>query len=91
MYNLYTPKVCSIYFRILPMYITVIAIFALFLPYMGDGPLWKYFIHTEVEYCHKNWWTNMLFINNYVNSHKMVIIVYYCSSLYNLYVNPNKV
>lgn len=72
-------SVSSICFRILPTYITVIVIFALFLPYMGDGPLWKLIIYPEAEYCRKNWWTNLLFINNYVNSEEMVIIIYnYC-------------
>lgn len=64
----------SMCFRILPTYVTIITIFALFLPYMGDGPLWKHIIYPEAEFCQKNWWTNLLFINNYVNSYEMVII-----------------
>lgn len=64
-------------FRILPTYIAVILIFAFILPYMGDGPLWKMIVYPEAEFCRKNWWTNLLFINNYVNSNEMVIIILY--------------
>ncbi|KAE9539481.1 hypothetical protein AGLY_004733 [Aphis glycines] len=61
-------------FRIYPMYITVIVIFAFILPYMGDGPLWKLIIYPEAEFCRKNWWTNLLFINNYVHSNEMCMV-----------------
>lgn len=64
-------------FRIYPMYITVIVIFAFILPYMGDGPLWKLIVYPEAEFCRKNWWTNLLFINNYVYSNEMVIILFF--------------
>ncbi|XP_026804539.1 nose resistant to fluoxetine protein 6-like [Rhopalosiphum maidis] len=60
--------------RIFPMYITVIAIFAFILPYMGDGPLWKLIVYPEAEFCRKNWWTNLLFINNYVHSNEMCMV-----------------
>lgn len=62
------------------MYITVIAIFAFILPYMGDGPLWKLIVYPEAEFCRKNWWTNLLFINNYVHSNEMVIILFFIYS-----------
>lgn len=70
-------------FRILPTYIAIILIFAFILPYMGDGPLWKLIVYPEAEFCRKNWWTNLLFINNYVNSNEMVNIIlysYFCLS-----------
>ncbi|XP_025190645.1 nose resistant to fluoxetine protein 6-like [Melanaphis sacchari] len=60
--------------RIYPMYITVIVIFAFILPYMGDGPLWKLIVYPEAEFCRKNWWTNLLFINNYVHSNEMCMV-----------------
>ncbi|XP_060875360.1 nose resistant to fluoxetine protein 6-like [Metopolophium dirhodum] len=60
--------------RIYPTYITVIVIFAFVLPYMGDGPLWKLIVYPEAEFCRKNWWTNLLFINNYVHSNEMCML-----------------
>ncbi|KAL5233121.1 hypothetical protein ACI65C_000531 [Semiaphis heraclei] len=60
--------------RIFPTYIAVIVIFAFVLPYMGDGPLWKLIVYPEAEFCRKNWWTNLLFINNYVHSNEMCMV-----------------
>ncbi|XP_022165577.1 nose resistant to fluoxetine protein 6-like isoform X2 [Myzus persicae] len=60
--------------RIFPTYITVIVIFAFVLPFMGDGPLWKLIVYPEAEFCRKNWWTNLLFINNYVHSNEMCMV-----------------
>ncbi|XP_025406644.1 nose resistant to fluoxetine protein 6-like isoform X2 [Sipha flava] len=60
--------------RILPTYTTIILIFAFILPYTGDGPLWKLIIYPEAEFCRKNWWTNLLFLNNYVNSQEMCML-----------------
>ncbi|XP_008187815.1 nose resistant to fluoxetine protein 6 [Acyrthosiphon pisum] len=60
--------------RIYPTYITAIVIFAFVLPYMGDGPLWKLIVYPEAEFCRKNWWTNLLFINNYVNADEMCML-----------------
>ncbi|ETN66544.1 hypothetical protein AND_001666 [Anopheles darlingi] len=33
---------------------------------MGDGPLWRKGVETGRTYCRENWWTNMLYINNYL-------------------------
>ncbi|KAL4091363.1 hypothetical protein QTP88_026065 [Uroleucon formosanum] len=60
--------------RIFPTYISIIVIFAFVLPYMGDGPLWKLIVYPEAEFCRKNWWTNLLFINNYVHSNEMCMV-----------------
>ncbi|XP_075234541.1 nose resistant to fluoxetine protein 6-like [Lycorma delicatula] len=60
--------------RIVPGY-TVLILFALtlFPRYFGDGPLWKTYVGRHTEYCYKNWWTNLLFINNYVHSEEQCI------------------
>lgn len=36
--------------------------------HLADGPLWKKIAIQESEYCQKNWWSNFLFINNYVDA-----------------------
>ncbi|XP_050436422.1 nose resistant to fluoxetine protein 6-like [Adelges cooleyi] len=57
-------------FRLLPAYIMVIWFVKSVLPYLGDGPFWNQLMDREVQYCRKNWWTNILFINTYVNNHE---------------------
>lgn len=44
---------------------------------MNDGPYWKSIIYKEAERCQKNWWTNFLFINNYINTDEQVNIIIY--------------
>lgn len=58
--------------RMMPLYMMILAFFVLVFPYIDDGPLWKTIVWREVERCQENWWTNLLVINNYVNTEKMV-------------------
>jgi hypothetical protein len=39
---------------------------------LGSGPRWDVVVGPERDYCQKNWWTNLLFVNNYVNEQHMV-------------------
>jgi len=39
---------------------------------LGSGPVWNFGMRTEALYCQENWWTNALFINNYVFAETMV-------------------
>lgn len=34
---------------------------------LGSGPLWNTVIGNESKCCQKNWWVNLLLVNNYVN------------------------
>ncbi|XP_076315349.1 O-acyltransferase like protein-like isoform X2 [Tachypleus tridentatus] len=38
------------------------------IPLLGSGPLWHEGIDHVVEGCRKNWWANMLFINNFLTT-----------------------
>ncbi|XP_050519901.1 O-acyltransferase like protein-like isoform X2 [Daktulosphaira vitifoliae] len=60
--------------RILPVYLTVVFLYIYILPNLSNGPLWKNIVYPEVEYCKTNWWTNVLFVNNYVNTREMCMI-----------------
>lgn len=42
----------------------------------GSGPLWDQVIGHESEACAKYWWTNLFYINNYINSEKLVSAEY---------------
>ncbi|KAK6625896.1 hypothetical protein RUM43_006195 [Polyplax serrata] len=67
-----TPGFLQIYayrwLRIAPVYLLVIFFYAHFLEHLGTGPVWNMRVGREAERCRKNWWTNFLFINNYINT-----------------------
>lgn len=52
----------------MPVYGLMIAFHTFVLLHLSDGPLWKKIAIQESEYCQKNWWSNLLFINNYVDA-----------------------
>ncbi|XP_066262738.1 nose resistant to fluoxetine protein 6-like [Euwallacea similis] len=62
------------YMRIIPMYAFVIFFCATLFEFIGFGPMWKTIISPEVQDCRKNWWTNLLFISNYVNADHMCMV-----------------
>ncbi|XP_054710310.1 nose resistant to fluoxetine protein 6-like [Uloborus diversus] len=59
-------------FRILPIYMVVVS-FIYLAPIMGGGPVWHDTIDKFVESCYRNWWTNFLFINNFVNANDICL------------------
>jgi len=50
--------------RIVPSYMYFLLMFVGVLLYVGDGPLW-YMVEEHTAPCLTNWWTNLLFINNF--------------------------
>ncbi|XP_038213204.1 nose resistant to fluoxetine protein 6-like [Zerene cesonia] len=59
------------YIRVTPAYFVVIFFYMTWLPKIGEGPLWENRIQLEQERCIDSWWTNILYINNYVNTDRM--------------------
>lgn len=59
------------YLRLTPTYAILIGISATLLTYTGNGPYW-YFVQAGEEFCRKNWWTNILYVNNLVRTEEMV-------------------
>ncbi|XP_060529412.1 nose resistant to fluoxetine protein 6-like [Cylas formicarius] len=59
------------YIRLTPVYAFVIFYYATVFNYTGNGPLWKVVAGGDVDDCKNNWWTNLLYINNYVNPDHM--------------------
>eukprot|EP00040_Diaphanoeca_grandis_P032567 m.197612 g.197612 ORF g.197612 m.197612 type:complete len:703 (+) comp32663_c2_seq1:240-2348(+) len=51
--------------RIVPVYMYLLFAFAEITPVMGSGPFW-FHMYEDVDFCRKYWWTNFLFINNFV-------------------------
>ena len=52
--------------RILPAYMFTLALINWFIPSLGSGPKWHQMETELTNYCDKYWWTNLLFINNFV-------------------------
>lgn len=63
------------YLRLTPALIVVIAFHCTWLVHMGRGPFWDHMVGVEYRRCRQNWWTNLLYINNYVNKEEMVCIL----------------
>lgn len=49
------------------MYALVIGFVATLYPYLGSGPYSGYLGHSA-QNCKSNWWTNLLYVNNFVNA-----------------------
>lgn len=62
------------YVRLAPVLIYFVLFDASFLYDIGvnSGGYWKFFTEAQKTFCRRNWWTNVLFINNYVNQDQMV-------------------
>ncbi|XP_041769695.1 nose resistant to fluoxetine protein 6-like [Anopheles merus] len=56
------------YVRLTPVYAFVILLHATWLLKLQTGPLWRWGAETEQTFCRQNWWTNLLYINNYVHA-----------------------
>jgi hypothetical protein len=52
----------------------MIGIHSTWLVRLSRGPFWDQIVGEEYRSCRENWWTNLLYINNYVNRKRMVII-----------------
>nr|XP_046473826.1 nose resistant to fluoxetine protein 6-like isoform X1 [Neodiprion pinetum] len=55
------------YLRLTPSFVVVMLFVSFFINRFGNGPLWKIWIGDHVEICKKNWWFNILYIQNFLN------------------------
>lgn len=67
----------------LPTVIVVIAIHCTWIVQMGSGPLWDELVADDYRNCKKNWWTNVLFINNLVHPEEQVY--FFRNSIFSLF------
>ncbi|XP_076275541.1 nose resistant to fluoxetine protein 6-like isoform X2 [Rhynchophorus ferrugineus] len=75
------------YIRLTPAYLTVIGFYMTWFPKIGSGPLWRQTVEVETERCLKSWWTNLLYINNYVNTDYLCIFqAWYLAVDYQLFI-----
>ncbi|XP_063238145.1 nose resistant to fluoxetine protein 6-like isoform X2 [Bacillus rossius redtenbacheri] len=61
-------------FRLTPTYIVVVFFHATVFHRLGSGPLWESVVGRERDRCQANWWTNLLYINNYFNADTMCML-----------------
>ncbi|XP_011298851.1 nose resistant to fluoxetine protein 6 [Fopius arisanus] len=55
------------YLRLTPAYAVVIGFYATLFYKMGSGPQWNTWVGSNRQFCVDNWWTNLLYINNYID------------------------
>ncbi|VVC41807.1 Nose resistant-to-fluoxetine protein, N-terminal,Acyltransferase 3 [Cinara cedri] len=67
-------------FKMLPAYCVIMAVTAYIVPHAGDGPFWPQNIWQEAENCKNYWWTNLLFISNFIDvKNQCLLISWYLS------------
>jgi len=54
----------ALFFRLTPLYGFVIFMFVTLYPKLVEGPMWPEVSNMSVEVCKKQWYTNLLYINN---------------------------
>ncbi|XP_030758304.1 nose resistant to fluoxetine protein 6-like [Sitophilus oryzae] len=75
------------YIRLTPAYLVVIGFYMTWLPSIGSGPFWDKFVVKEKERCLKSWWTNLLYINNYVQTDSLCMFqAWYLATDYHLFI-----
>ncbi|KAJ3617101.1 hypothetical protein MTP99_009098 [Tenebrio molitor] len=75
------------YIRLTPSYMVVIFFYCTLMSRIGDGPLWDSKIKLEQERCQKSWWTNLLYVNNYVKTEHMCMFQsWYLAADYHLFI-----
>ncbi|XP_018562596.1 nose resistant to fluoxetine protein 6-like [Anoplophora glabripennis] len=75
------------YIRLTPSYIVVIGLYMTYLYRTGSGPFWKSRIGLERDRCLSSWWTNVLYVNNYVNTDQLCMFQsWYLAVDYHLFI-----
>ncbi|CAH0550013.1 unnamed protein product [Brassicogethes aeneus] len=60
--------------RLTPTLAFVLILHATWLPHISNGPLWDHIIGYEYRACRANGWTNLLYLQTYVNSETMCMM-----------------
>lgn len=56
----------------MPTYATVMTLTVLLTKYLGQGPFFPLNGFEPQDNCRKNWWLNILFVNNFLKQEDMV-------------------
>ncbi|XP_046738756.1 nose resistant to fluoxetine protein 6-like [Diprion similis] len=63
----------SRYLRLTPSLCIVLLYVSVLAPRLGNGPLWNTLFSGGIETCQENWWINLLYLQNLVNSPKICL------------------
>lgn len=63
------------YLRLTPVLAVLVLIYANLLNYLGNGPLWYNIESNYMKDCRDYWWSTILYIQNFVNVDRQVIIL----------------
>lgn len=70
------------YIRLTPALLLVISFNSTWFVHLARGPIWDRIVGDEYRRCRQNGWTNLLYVNNYVNKEEMVNLIYKKNSFY---------
>ncbi|XP_069120101.1 O-acyltransferase like protein-like [Argopecten irradians] len=74
------------FWRLTPAYMLILMISATLTRYLGDGPEWPK-DGFEIDSCSTTWWTNLLYVNNFVHSDKMCLgVTWYLANDMQFYI-----
>uniref|UniRef100_A0A915Q4I6 Nose resistant-to-fluoxetine protein N-terminal domain-containing protein n=1 Tax=Setaria digitata TaxID=48799 RepID=A0A915Q4I6_9BILA len=59
------------YIRLTPVYLMVMVLDVTLLTHFSDGPFWR---PIEANYCRKSWWTNLIYMNNFLLQDVEVVV-----------------
>ncbi|XP_033611673.1 nose resistant to fluoxetine protein 6-like isoform X2 [Cryptotermes secundus] len=59
------------YIRLSVVYAVAVAFGATWYIHMSEGPMWNSVVGTEAQNCRRNWWINLLYLNNYYKVEEM--------------------
>ncbi|KAG8228547.1 hypothetical protein J437_LFUL009004 [Ladona fulva] len=75
------------FIRLTPLYMAIVGLYATLMPRIASGPIWPSKILLESERCANNWWTNLLYINSFVEKKEMCMLQsWYLSSDMQLFI-----
>ncbi|XP_055604209.1 nose resistant to fluoxetine protein 6-like [Uranotaenia lowii] len=75
------------YLRLTPVYAFVVLLHATWLIKLRDGPIWLRHHEKEMSNCRENWWTNLLYVNNHIESnHPCVQQAWYLGAEFQCFV-----
>ena len=60
------------YIRLMPLMTFFLMIDSTWMYHLGSGPFWNKVNFSERQFCRKNWWTNLFFLNNYISGDEKV-------------------
>ncbi|CAG5047468.1 unnamed protein product [Parnassius apollo] len=60
--------------RITPLNVFMVGLTATWWRHMSDGPLWIPLVEAECQHCRDKWWSQFLYINNFIEPDKKCLI-----------------